>query len=436
MVLWGLIAVLAIAVLAGAISSIFPLIPPSNTTKDNQPKFKTSLLKLGGTPSAGVYDPLNRYLYVTYGDGTTGGVYVINGTKLLANISMDSGPGPLLYDPSNHYVYTAGINGHNVFVILDTKVISSIPIVNHPRGFVYDPSDDLVYLGTQQTGGVEGLPASIAAINGTEIFGYVAADCSNDHCSMLYDPADGMLYVASSGSDTVSMINGTTVEYTLKVGPGPSSLLFNPHNGMIYVAIAGFGNKIAVISGTEVVNVTVGADPGGFIYDNSTGDVYVFNEGDTTVSVIRGASNIANVSLGFTPRFGVYDPSNGFVYVPDEDGYDVAIVSGTRVVANVVTGPSPDAIFFNPANNNVYVSNAGFVGICFGGCPFEPSNNVSIISGSRVLENVTVGWHPGGMLYEQRMGSVYVLTWSGVGLIAGPSSISDSTAADTTSDRA
>ena len=424
MVLWGLIAILAIAALAGAISSIFPLVPPSNTTKGNQPGFQTSFLKLGGTPSAGVYDPFNGFLYVTYGDGATGGVYVVNGAKLLANISMDSGPGPLLYDPSNHYVYAAGINGHNVFVIHDAKVISTIPIANHPRNFVYDPADDMVYLGTQQTGGVEGLPPSIAAINGTTILGYVAADCSADHCPMLYDPANGMLYVASSGLDTVSVVNGTTVEYTLEVGPGPGSLIFNPHNGMIYVAVEayGFGNKVAVISGTEVVNVTVGAGPGGFIYDNSTGDVYVINEGGTTVSVIRGATNIANVTLGFTPRFGVYDPSNGFVYVPDEDGHDVAIISGTGVVANVVTGPSPDAIFFNPANNYVYVSNAGFVGICVG-CPFEPSNNVSVISGSRVLENVTVGWSPGGMLYKQGTGSVYVLTFGGIGLIAGPSSI-------------
>jgi YVTN family beta-propeller protein len=308
-----------------------------------------------------------------------------------------------------------------------------MPIANHPRNLVYDPADHLVYLGTQQTGGVEGLPPSIAVINGTTILGYIAADCSADLCPMVYDASNGMLYVGNSGSGTVSVVNGTSVESILKVGPGPFSLIFNPYNNMIYVAVEayGLGNKVAVIGGTEVVNVTVGSGPIGFIYDNSTGDVYVVNEGDTTLSVIRDTSNIANVILGFTPRFGVYNPSNGFVYVPDEDGHGVAIISGTTVVTNVVTGPSPDAIFFNPANNYIYVSNAGFVGVC-AGCPFEPSDNVSIISGSRVLENVTVSWHPGSMLSEQRTGSVFVLTWGGIGLIAGPGSTRDSMRADTT----
>jgi YVTN family beta-propeller protein len=413
----GMSKVVGTAVLVFAMLLLAPLssFASSTTSTATTSQFQTTYVPTGIFPSYATYDPFHDYLYVSQGSG----VSVIKGTTNIANITLAGSPGPIFYDPSNHYVYATGVNSRYVDVINGTTIIGKLPTIL-PTSFLYDPSNNLVYLATQPTGGVSHGPPAIEVINGTRVIGYVEANCAGG-CTMLYDPSNGYVYIANGGGNTTSVVDGTSVKYTLEVGPNPYAMLYNPYNKMVYVANSegGLGDTVSVINGTDVATIEVGASPSSFIYNPSSGYVYVLNSLGGSLSVISGTRNIANLSIGFDPGLydgtsnsSVYDPSNGYIYVPDPSGYAVAVINGTRVIANITTGPHPSSILYNPANNLVYVANFGFP------VP-QASYNVSIIRGTALIENLKVN-ATGPLFYDSGHGSVYVLGDHGVTLISGP----------------
>ena len=404
----------ALAIASILILAVFTVLVASGTrTFASGPisKFQSAFISTPESPSSVVYDSFDHFLYVSYGDGASGGVAVVNGTTNLANVTLDSGPGPLLYDPSNHLVYAAGVNSQYLFEINGTAVVGRVA-TSHPTSLIYDPTDGLVYLATQ------GFPA-IQVINQTKTVGGISADCSVA-CNMLYDPSNGYLYVANTGDSSVSVIDGTSVISTLKAGAGPSGMTFDPSNNLVYVVNGnhGFGGNVTAISGTEpVATIEVGTSPSGLFYDPGNGYIYVTdNQG---ISIIKGTTDISNVSLGFIPSAGAFDPGNGLLYYPNSAGYVVGVLNGTREIATVTVGPSPYAALFNPANEYVYVSDNGFFGMC-SGCVYQPSETVSVVDGCSAIENVTVGYDPTALYYDPALGSVYVDTVNGIYQISQP----------------
>jgi len=72
---------------------------------------------------------------------------------------------------------------------------------------------------------------------------------------IAYDPSNGYIYVADAGSDTVSVINGTTVIATIRVGSEPAGIAYDPSNGYIYVTNWGSGT-VSIISTSVSTNST------------------------------------------------------------------------------------------------------------------------------------------------------------------------------------
>jgi YVTN family beta-propeller protein len=406
--------VAVVAILMGAAATSINAANPQATTS-----FQSNFVPVPQSPSSMAFDPNNGFLYVSYGDGTEGGVSVIDGTANIANLTLDSGPGPLTYNPSNHLVYAAGINGKEVAIINGTSIIATLP-TSYPVIFAYDAFNGLVYLA----GG------GITVINGTSIAGHLSGGCGGmTDCALAFNPSNGIVYVPNTRTNTTSVINATRVISTVQMDGSPVSATFNPTNGLVYVTIVnyGYGDKVAVINGTELIStIAVGVDPADLLYDPINGYIYVSNNGAEALSVIEGTSNLANVSLGFRPFGAVYDPSTGFVYYPNQGGYGVSVVNGTKVIGAVRTGPRPTYALFNPSNNLIYVSNSGFTGMC-AGCPFEPSNVVSLVKGTSFVENVTVGYGPGSMIYDTSRNSVDVLVGNGVSEISPSNSSTTST---------
>jgi YVTN family beta-propeller protein len=66
---------------------------------------------------------------------------------------------------------------------------------------------------------------------------------------IAFNPDNGFMYVANSGSNTVSVINPVTntVVATIPVGATPFGIAFNPDNGFLYVTNQG-GNTVSVIA--------------------------------------------------------------------------------------------------------------------------------------------------------------------------------------------
>ena len=81
--------------------------------------------------------------------------------------------------------------------------------------------------------------------------------------SIIYiNPKTNTIYLAYSGSNTVSVIDGktNTVVKSIAVGVAPSAISINPGTHEIYVANSG-SNTVSIINGTSstlIKNIVVG----------------------------------------------------------------------------------------------------------------------------------------------------------------------------------
>jgi YVTN family beta-propeller protein len=116
-----------------------------------------------------------------------------------------------------------------------------------------------------------------------------------DPYDISVNPLDDIVYVANSGSNTVSVIDGktNTVTANIPVGTYPNDLSVNPSTNTVYVANRD-DNTVSVIDGktnTVTANIPVGTSPIALFVNPSTNMAYVANHGDNTISVIDGKTN-------------------------------------------------------------------------------------------------------------------------------------------------
>ncbi len=172
-----------------------------------------------------------------------------------------------------------------------------------------------------------------------------------------------MILLVSSAANTVY---ADSVRATVTVGANPRGVAFDSANGDVYVANLG-SNTVSVISGSTNTAVgtpiTVGSGPIGVAFDSTNGDVYVANINSDSVSVISGSTVVATVIVGSAPGvypYGVaFDSTNGDVYVANSGSGSVSVISGSTVVATVTVGSNPHGVAFDSANGDVYVTNSG-----------------------------------------------------------------------------
>ena len=219
-----------------------------------------------------------------------------------------------------------------------------------------------------------------------------------------YNHNSGNIYVANSGSHSISVINGETnrVESTILVGRIPYAVAYNPINDHIYVTNLG-ENSVSVIDGgnssiTETIQV--GTYPSSVTVDSSNQRVYVSNYFSNYVSVIDAENKIsANVSVGKNPIDLTVNPSNQGVYVANAGSDSVSIINGAtnKVITNVTVGEYPTAVAYNAANNKVYVAN-------------KNSGDISVIDGdTNTLTNTfKVGPFPLDVAVNPNTNTVYV----------------------------
>ena len=161
---------------------------------------------------------------------------------------------------------------------------------------------------------------------------------------------------------------------TVGVGTGPNAVVVNPVTNRIYVANSG-SNTVSVLNGITsavIATVNVGTDPVALAVNPVTNEIYVANEGSITlstpgsVSVINGATNAVTsvTSAGFPVALAVNSVTNK-IYVaasgisPSQG--NVTVIDGANnnmVVATVSQVSNPLSVAVNPVTNKVYVANS------------------------------------------------------------------------------
>lgn len=248
----------------------------------------------------GVYDPVTTYTYVT-DNGVTVGVAVINSTTqtriATAPTGLGSLPRDLTVDPQNGWVYVVDLFSHQLTVVSGLAALATVP-----------------------------LPAVLNATHPTLALsrGAFAPDYSSD---IAFDPADGEIYVADAGADSVSVVDLLGVVKNVSVGAFPYSVAYDPADAEVYVTNIESGN-VSVLQGTSVVaSVPAGMFPVDATYDAADGDMLVANLNSSDISVLNGTTSLGTVVVGADPVFQVYDRVNGNAYVVNYGSNNATILA-------------------------------------------------------------------------------------------------------------
>ena len=293
----------------------------------------------------------------------------------------------------------------NSFLFDDIKqvwadsVIANITVGTNPYGVAYDSNDGRVYVANSGSNTVSVIDTKTNTV-------VVTIPVGTTPQGVAYDSNDGRVYVANSGSNTVSVIDTktNTVVVTIPVGTTPQGVAYDSNDGRVYVTNA-VSNTVSVIdtkTNTVVVTIPVGTTPQGVAYDSNDGRVYVTNAVSNTVSVIDTKTNTVTTipGVGNTPLGVAYDSNDGRVYVTNFLDNIVSVIdtkTNTVTTTTMGIGKGPVGVTYDSNDGRVYITNSN-------------SNTVSVIDTktNTVTTIPGVGNTPLGVAYDSNDGRVYV----------------------------
>jgi YVTN family beta-propeller protein len=286
-----------------------------------------SNITIDGLPNALAMNPVTNMIYAA--SPITDKLYVIDGSsdKLVKNISAGPDVKDIAVDPNELkagivLVANAGNPGmkNNSVSIIDGLTNTEIERVSmgysSPSGITVDPVINSAFVtGTSNKSGfVSGSVSkidysvlsnqSISAKNAGEVFGYTGLFPTG----IAIDPNTGEVYVANSGSQDVTVINGNNNQTVknIKVGQFPNSLAIS-NSSKVYVANTGVG-FVSVFDpskpGSNSSQIAVASPPIDISTNQKTNMVYVASPESRTISTIDGNKNmlVATVKFGAVPQ--------------------------------------------------------------------------------------------------------------------------------------
>jgi YVTN family beta-propeller protein len=218
--------------------------------------------------------------------------------------------------------------------------------------------------------------------------------------AIAVNPVTNKIYVANTGSSTVTVIDGATGNPTfLGVGEGPVAVAINTATNKIYVADSG-GVEVDVINGATnaITPVVVGYSPKSIAVNPVTNKIYVPNAEGNNLTVIDGATNaVSTIATGTTPRAVAVNQVTNQIYVANYSSNNVTVIDGaSAATSTVAAGTNPLAITVNPVTNQIYVANSG-------------GSNVTVINGAtRTTSTVAVGATPYALAINTVTNKIYV----------------------------
>ena len=324
----------------------------------------TRTFPVRSTPYAIVFD---GNLYVTdYGSRAVSeiGFNANHAVTVIGNVSV--GGGPIGEAVNGTSLFVTNHNTANVTTV-DTgtlTVLHNTPVGPYPWGIAYYPGYNQTFVSLSRSGQLRALWAVNSTLVGR--FNPVPFVVGKGPAGLTYDPADGLLFLALSGSNAVQILTGTTdqPQVSLTVMSDPIAVTYDPRNGDLYVANV-YNDSVSVVSAElldTLVTVNVGLHPQGIAFDAANGYLYVANEYSDNISVINGATNRLVTTLqgpGIDlPSAVAYDNHDRCIYVTDLGSYpmmhgNLTIINGTKVVATVPISLDTVGIAYDPANHLV-----------------------------------------------------------------------------------
>ena len=282
----------------------------------------------------------------------------------------------------------------------ETKTVSSQPVLTGQSedGYALAFAAETAALMSAPTMSTEDVLNQDAALMSAVLNDYTVTT-GNSPAGVVTSPDGKRMYVANTGSNTVSVVNTASGQLidtnpnvagtqSISAGSSPSALAISADGKRLYVANTG-SNSVSVIDTTT--NQRIDASPDNiFSMDIGAGwspsalaisgtRLYVANRGSNTVSVIDTTTNQridANPGNIFSLEIGVGSSPSALaisgirLYVANRGSNTVSVIDTTtyrRIDANpgnifsldIAVGTTPSALAVSPGGTRLYVANTG-----------------------------------------------------------------------------
>jgi YVTN family beta-propeller protein len=257
--------------------------------------------------------------------------------------------------------------------------------------------------GTLDLANATRIPGALPTVNGVE------------PRAAVYDPANGLVYVAAFYGGLLA-VDPHTGEVVAGVDiPGtPVGVVYDAANGLLYVLEQAGPGGVVVVDPTDssvVASIFLGGLPLVLALDTTTGNLYVSlptrtDEGLLDVIATGNDSQIGSVPLGYVALAVAYDPANALLYATGPDVGYVSVVSPTEesVVGSIPVGAGPESLAVDAANDTLYVADSA-------------SANVTVIEGGSNTPVGSIPTAPGdrAVRWDGTSGELAVLSTPGPG---------------------
>jgi YVTN family beta-propeller protein len=339
-------------------------------------------INVGGAPTDLAVNPTTNTIYVASSDpGTSsvnGTVSVISGAKnrVVRNITMDGlSPTSVAVNPTTNTIYVASYDS-NITSVIDGKTNSVMRNITmdssspSPTSVAVNPTTNTIYVASYDSN-----ITSVIDGKTNSVMGSITMDSSPPN-DVAVNPTTNTIYVASYDSSTVSVIDGTITNDTTISGPTsglepeeiavrskPNDVAVNPTTNTIYVAESG-SNTVSIIEGktnNEVRRVPIEGAPISVAVNPTTNTIYVASYDSSTVSVIDGKTNSVMGSItmdGLSPTSVAVNPNTNTIYVASYDSSTVSVIDGktNSVMGKLPLKGAPSDVAVNPTTNTIYVA--------------------------------------------------------------------------------
>ena len=363
------------------------------------------------------------YAYITNdGERTLSVINTVN-NQVVAVIPVGLGPRSTAITPDNKTVYVTNEGSNTVSVIdaASNMVTATIPTGDDSQSLVLSTDGSKLYVAN-----VLGNSISVISTATNAVVSMITTGVQP--ISICLSPDGTKLYSDNLDLGTVTVIS--TIDYsilhTISIGFESYDIKLSPDGTRLYVTGgAHFGttdpNSLLYVWDTrtyQVVGITEVGIGGATLAISPDGSrIYVANEFSNTVSVIDAFTNAVmnTIKTGANPRGLSVSPDGSRIYVEDTGGNDVSVidVSSNLIIATVPVGKYPTSyesfltrgITCNAGKPITFTIKVlpdalvpiftastvfGSISACTGTASAEPNLVRFTVSGSHLLDNITV----------------------------------------------
>jgi YVTN family beta-propeller protein len=235
-------------------------------------------------------------LYILTSDVDSGTIFMLNTTtnELMNEISTEVSIQDIVM--FNGTMYASDVLGGKILVMnANGTLIDEIDISSKPQYMEVRPDGQVLYV-TSLTG-----PISVVDLEQKRVIKEI--DSGSMPHRLSFTNQGSILFVANTGSDTLSAIDSHKHEImkSIAVGDSPEYVALNPDQTLAYVSNMD-SNTVSIVDADKVINeIRVGNGPYGIAFSADGGDLaYVSNTRGNNISVINTTSSnvISTISAG------------------------------------------------------------------------------------------------------------------------------------------